>query len=78
MEDVLTHRGQTQSRVSVPSPKNKPTLQAFFGLVNYYQQNIPNIHKLRAPLNDLPNKEVKWNWFVKHQNAFEDKENTDF
>ena len=37
----------------MPNPKNVKTLQSFLGLVSYYQDFIPNLHNLRAPLNEL-------------------------
>lgn len=52
-------------------PTNILTLQSFLGQANYYQQLVPNIVKLRKPSGDLL-KEVKRNWSVKCQNAFED------
>ena len=46
---------------NMPSPTNVSTLQAFLGLVNYYSVYVPNIHKWKAPLNNLLKKDVKWN-----------------
>lgn len=56
----------------MPALTNIPILQVFLGLANYYQNYIPNLYKLRAPLNDLSKKKVKWNWSVKCRNVFED------
>ncbi|XP_014779458.1 uncharacterized protein K02A2.6-like [Octopus bimaculoides] len=38
---------------SMPSPTNIATLQAYLELADYYQIYIPNMHKVRAPLNKL-------------------------
>ncbi|MGX9987631.1 reverse transcriptase family protein, partial [Soonwooa purpurea] len=38
---------------NMPEPHNITTLQSFLGLANYYQSFIPNMHTLRAPLNEL-------------------------
>ena len=38
---------------NMPEPHNVTTLQSFLGLANYYQSFIPNMHTLRAPLNEL-------------------------
>lgn len=56
---------------NMPIPKNITTLQAFLGLANYYGIYIKNMHDLRAPLNNLLKKDVKWNWTDKCQQAFE-------
>lgn len=37
---------------NIPALTSILMLQTFLGLVNYYQ-SIPNMHKLRAQLNDL-------------------------
>lgn len=44
---------------NMPASTNIPTIQAFLGLVNYHQSYIPNVHKLRVPLNDLLKKGSK-------------------
>lgn len=54
----------------MPEPHNVTTLQSFLGLVNYYQTFIKNMHKLRAPLNDLLKKDKKWDWTPECQSAF--------
>ena len=54
----------------VPTPTNVAALQSFLGLANYYNSNISNIHKLRALLNHLFKKDVKWNLTDKCKKAF--------
>ena len=46
----------------MPAPENITSLQSFLGLANYYNLFVPNIHKLRAPLNELLKKDKKWIW----------------
>ena len=47
----------------MPAPTNVTALQSFWGLDNFYNCCIPNMHILRAPVNHLPKKKaVKWNW----------------
>ena len=55
----------------MPEPHNVTTLQSFLGLANYYQSFIPNMHSLRAPLNELLKKEKDWNWTEDCKTAFE-------
>ena len=53
-------KSRAASIKDVPNPKNVKTLQSFLCLVSYYQDFIPNLHNLRAPLNELLRKEKKW------------------
>ena len=46
----------------MPTPENVSALQSFLGLANYYQVFIPNMHNLRAPLNELVKKDKDWDW----------------
>ncbi|XP_026441989.1 uncharacterized protein K02A2.6-like, partial [Papaver somniferum] len=56
---------------NMPEPHNITTLQSFLGLANYYQSFIPNMHTLRAPLNELLRKDKDWNWTSECKMAFE-------
>ena len=42
----------------MPAPDNITKLQAFLGLVNYYNLYILQLYKLRAPLNELLKKKI--------------------
>ena len=55
----------------MPAPTNVAALQSFLGLANYYNSYIPNMYKLRAPLNHRLKKDVKWNWTDECKKAFE-------
>lgn len=57
--------------IKMPAPKNLAELQSFLGLVNYYQEFIPNMHKLRAPLNELLQKEKVLEWSYEYQKMFD-------
>ena len=59
----------------MPNSKNVKTLQSFLGLVSYYQDFIPNLHNLRAPLNELLRKEKKWIWTKECEQAFHEIKN---
>ena len=59
----------------MPNPKNVKTQQSFLGLVRYYQDFIPNLHNLRAPLNELLRKEKKWIWTKECEQAFREIKN---
>ena len=54
----------------MPNPKDVKSLQSFLGLVSYNQKFIPNLHNLRALLNELLHKEKKWIWTKECEQAF--------
>ena len=51
-------------------PENVSSLQSFLDLTNYYNVLVPNMHSLRAPLNELL-KEKDWVWTTECQETFE-------
>ena len=64
---------QAATNQDMPSPNNIATLQNFLGLTNYYQIFIPNMHDLRALLNELLKNfgYELWVWTTEYQQAFE-------
>ena len=44
---------------TMPAPTNQAQLQAFLGLVNYYNHFVPHLQTIRAPLNALLTKDKK-------------------
>lgn len=61
-----------QQAMDFMPPKNVKEVQSFLGLVNYYNKFIRNMSDLRAPLDELTKKDVKFEWKPKHQKAFEE------
>ncbi|CAH8545975.1 unnamed protein product [Schistosoma haematobium] len=57
---------------TMPRPTDVPTLRSFLALVSHYGAFIPNLHQLRAPLNNLLVKNVKWSWSATCQAAFDE------
>ncbi|UYV72355.1 hypothetical protein LAZ67_9002766 [Cordylochernes scorpioides] len=55
---------------AIKPPTNQKTLQSFLGAVNVYNKFIADYARLRAPLNKLLKKDVKWNWKPDCQQAF--------
>ncbi|UYV65952.1 hypothetical protein LAZ67_3005993 [Cordylochernes scorpioides] len=55
---------------AIKPPNNQKTLQSFLGAVNVYNKVIADYARLRAPLNKLLKKDVKWNWNTDCQQAF--------
>ena len=68
-------KSRTAAIKDMPNPKNVKTQQTFLGLVSYYQDFIPNLHNLRAPLNEVLRKERKWTWTKECEQAFREIKN---
>ncbi|XP_011859382.1 PREDICTED: uncharacterized protein K02A2.6-like [Vollenhovia emeryi] len=56
---------------NIPSPINVQQLQSFLGAVTWYGKFLPSVKDLRGPLDELLCKEVKFEWKMVHQKAFE-------
>ena len=54
-----------------PAPKDIKELQSFLGAVNYLARFIPHLSALRAPLQDLFEKENEFIWAQNHQLYFD-------
>ena len=53
------------------APTDVSTLRSFLGLVSHYGSFLPELHKLRGPLNNLLQKDTKWNWSNSCKESFE-------
>lgn len=53
------------------APTDVSTLRSFLGLVSHYSSFLPELHKLRGPLNNLLQKDTKWNWSNTCKESFE-------
>lgn len=60
----------------MPPPSNLTELRSFLGTINFYGKFIRDMHKLRAPLDQLLQKNVEWNWSITHQDAFVELKNS--
>ena len=56
--------------VDAPPPTNVKELRSFLGLVNYYHKFIPQVADKLTPLYELTEKNSKWSWKPKHEEAF--------
>jgi len=54
-----------------PVPKSLKDLQSFLGAVNFLSKFIPQLSRLRVPLQGLCKKDVDFTWSGAHQQAFE-------
>jgi len=57
---------------SLPPPIDKLELRMFMGKVVFFQDLIPDMHRIAAPLYDLMKKTATWSWTDTHQRAFEE------
>ena len=53
-----------------PTPTNMSELLSFLGSVNYLSRFIPELSRLRKPLQALIKKDSEFIWTVKHNRAF--------
>ncbi|XP_026520930.1 uncharacterized protein K02A2.6-like, partial [Notechis scutatus] len=53
-----------------PNPKNKTELQAFLGLLNFYNVFLPQKATAAEPLHRLLDKMAKWTWGTREDDAF--------
>jgi len=56
--------------LSWPEPKNVKDVRKFLGLANYYRRFIKDFARVARPINMLTRKDVKWQWGVEQQKAF--------
>ena len=58
------------------SPPTTPKqVRAFLGLVGYYRKSIKGFAKVAKPLTLLTRQQVKFEWMLDHQTAFEHLKN---
>ncbi|KAK8767071.1 hypothetical protein V5799_006148 [Amblyomma americanum] len=54
-----------------PAPKNKKELQAFLGMINFYNRFLKGRTEVAEKLYRLLDSHVAWNWGAEHMEAFE-------
>ena len=55
---------------NMPEPEDKAGLQRFMGMLQYVSKFIPNLSTETAPLRQLLEKNVIWNWNETHRNCY--------
>ena len=58
--------------LSWPQPKNVKDIRKFLGLANYYRRFIKDFAQVARPINMLTRKDVKWQWGIEQQKAFDE------
>ncbi|XP_039451777.1 uncharacterized protein K02A2.6-like [Culex pipiens pallens] len=61
---------KTSAVATMPPPHDVSSLRSYLGAVNYYGKYIPEMRKLRYPMDQLLKAGVKWEWSEACQRAF--------
>jgi len=61
---------KTQAIVEWPRPTNVATVQQFIGIASYYRCYIANFAQIAAPLHQLTQKGIQFDWNQECENAF--------
>lgn len=62
----------TEAMACAPRPTNRAEVHSFLGLVNHYRKYVPNMSTLCHPLNQLLQKDFKFNWSLECDHAFQE------
>ncbi|UYV71889.1 K02A2.6-like, partial [Cordylochernes scorpioides] len=71
-EGIKPDNRKIDAVLNFPIPKNIEMLRSFLGTCGFLRKFIPNFSKLAEPLNNLTRKNVRWNWDLKTNKAFQD------
>ncbi|UYV81563.1 K02A2.6-like, partial [Cordylochernes scorpioides] len=71
-EGIKPDNRKIEAVLNFPIPKNIEMLRSFLGTCGFLRKFIPNFSKLAEPLNNLTRKNVRWNWDLKTNKAFQD------
>ena len=69
---IEMEEGKVDGVLSWPEPKNVKDIRKFLGLANYYRRFIKDFTQVARPINMLTRKDVKWQWGVEQQKAFDE------
>lgn len=56
----------------MPAPEDKQGLMRFLGMVTYLTKFVPNMSERTAPLRELLQDDVPWQWLPHHEQTFRD------
>jgi hypothetical protein len=69
-EGVRLDEEGTEAIRKAPEPRNKEELRSFLGLVNHYRKFVRNMSSICGPLNQLLEKNRRWEWSKECRRAF--------
>ena len=65
-----TSRRESKAITQAPAPKNVSEVRSYLGMINYYQNYLPNLSTILALLHGLLEKGKTWQWTMEHQESF--------
>jgi len=74
--DILSREGvrpdprKVSANDNMPRPQCKKDVQRFNGMINYMGKFIPNLSEKMAPLRQLTEKKIEWEWNHKHEKSW--------
>ncbi|XP_037528183.1 uncharacterized protein LOC119405417 [Rhipicephalus sanguineus] len=71
-QGVHTTGAKVKAIIDAPAPKNRVQLQAFLGLLAFYDRFLKDRATVASRLYKLLHKETQWIWEKEHQKAFEE------
>ena len=69
---ILVDSSKIDAVLNWKRPTNATEVRSFLGLAGYYRRFVEGFSKLAGPLTHLTKKETKYEWTVKHDEAFEE------
>ncbi|XP_055605159.1 uncharacterized protein K02A2.6-like [Uranotaenia lowii] len=69
-EGIRPDPEKTSAISTMPPPRDVSSLRSYLGAVNYYAKYIPEMRKLRYPMDQLLKTGAKWNWSEACQRSF--------
>jgi hypothetical protein len=75
-EGIKPQQQKVNAILQVAPPRNVKQVQSIVGMLNHYKAMIPCQSHLLTPLTELTQKNVKFEWTKKHQQAFDSLKNS--
>lgn len=68
-EGIRPNPSKVQAIAEMETPKARPLLERFLGMVTYFSKFIPLLSALTGPLRELLQKDIAWHWTERHDEA---------
>ena len=70
-DGIFVDEKKTEKVGKYPIPKSQTEVRSFLGLCNYYRRFVKNFSKLATPLNQILQKDTKFNWSQECEESFQ-------